>query len=83
MVQLREEHQILEPCIIEPEAVKHALTEFQPLWQSLSPKEQIEVFQLLIERVDYDGNAGTVSVTFHPNGFEQFLQTQTHEEIPA
>jgi hypothetical protein len=24
--------------------------------------------QLLVERVDYDGEKGTVSVTFHPTG---------------
>jgi hypothetical protein len=26
------------------------------------------VMQLLVERVDYDGEKGTLSVTFHPSG---------------
>ena len=31
------------------------------------PPEQ-DVVRLLVERVEYDGRAGTVSVTFHPGG---------------
>jgi hypothetical protein len=53
---------------IEPEQVRSALAAFDPVWEQLAPKEQARVIQLLVDRVEYDGRAGTVSVTFHPTG---------------
>jgi len=43
---------------------------FDPVWDSLCLREQVRVIQLLVERVDYDGDRGTVSVTFHPAGID-------------
>jgi site-specific DNA recombinase len=50
--------------------VEQALAGFDPLWNTLSPREQARVLHLLVERVDYDGAAQTVSVTFHPAGIQ-------------
>jgi site-specific DNA recombinase len=50
--------------------VEHALAGFDPLWAALSPREQARLIHLLVERVDYDGVAQTVSVTFHPSGIQ-------------
>ena len=36
---------------------------------------------MLIERVDYDGAAGTVSVTFRPTGFSQVAEELEFEEV--
>ena len=46
--------------------VGQALADFNPLWETLSPREQAPIVQLLVERIDYDGAAQTVSITFHP-----------------
>ncbi len=43
---------------------------------ALTPKEQVRVLELLIERVEYDGEAGTVSVTFRPTGIRALEGTQ-------
>jgi site-specific DNA recombinase len=41
---------------------------FDPVWETLTLREQGRVLRLLIQRVDYDGDKGTVAVTFHPAG---------------
>ena len=45
-----------------------ALAEFDDLWASLTPKEQARIIHLLVGRIEYDGEAGTVSITFRPSG---------------
>ena len=47
--------------------IEQALADFAPIWDALSPCEQARIVQLLVERVDYDGAAQTVSITFHPS----------------
>jgi site-specific DNA recombinase len=44
------------------------------VWATLSPREQARVIQLLVERVEYDGKDGTISVTFRPNGIKALAQ---------
>jgi site-specific DNA recombinase len=43
-------------------------------WETLSPQERILLIQRLIERVDYDGVAGQVSVTFHASAIHMLAQ---------
>jgi hypothetical protein len=40
-----------------------------------SPAEQARILNLLVERIDYDGPAGNVSITFRPTGIKA-LATQ-------
>lgn len=51
--------------------LRKALAEFEPVWASLSPSEQAKLLNLLLERIDYDGAAGSVTLRFWPNGFQQ------------
>jgi site-specific DNA recombinase len=53
--------------------VAAALAEFDPIWESLSPREQGRLLQLLIERVDYDGQEGLLSLTFHATGLASLI----------
>jgi len=46
--------------------VPTALHRFDRAWDSLAPPEQARLFHRLVARVDYDGMAQTVSITFHP-----------------
>ena len=72
MTELREQiHQINSRQISHRE-VATAMHQFDPVWEALTPREQCRVIQLLVERVDYDGNKGTVAVTFHPEGIRNF-----------
>jgi len=47
-----------------------ALSQFDPAWESLAPREQARVVQLLVERVAYDGRDSQISVTFRPMGIK-------------
>jgi site-specific DNA recombinase len=60
--------------VIDEKDVAGAMAEFDALWESLSPRERSRVIELLIERVDYDGDAGTVAVSFRPTGFKQIAK---------
>jgi site-specific DNA recombinase len=55
---------------ITEDEVATALRTFDPVWNALSPRERARIVQLLVERVDYNGGSGTISVTFHPAGFK-------------
>jgi len=57
----------------EAEAVR-ALAQFDPIWDTLSPREQARIIHLLVEQVSYDGEKGTVSVTFHRSGIKTLTQ---------
>jgi site-specific DNA recombinase len=77
--ELREHMAKLEREHVDPAAVRAALSSFGPVWEQLAPKEQARVIQLLVERVDYDGKAGTIAVTFHPSGIKALASEQLHE----
>jgi site-specific DNA recombinase len=66
--QVREEPIALGWQVVDEKEAARALALFDPVWESLSPREQVPVMQLLVERADYDGQDGTVSVTFPPTG---------------
>ena len=54
------------------------------MWDSLTPREQARVVQLLVERVDYDGATGKVSITFHPSGIKTLAdELASHETEDA
>ncbi|OPZ23479.1 MAG: DNA-invertase hin [Lentisphaerae bacterium ADurb.BinA184] len=43
---------------------------FDPLWDTLTSREQHRILHLLIERVEYDAAEETISITFHPTGIQ-------------
>ncbi len=79
--QVREELIALGSQLVDEREVARALSLFDPVWDSLTPREQAKVLHLLVERVDYDGEQGTVSVTFHPAGIKTL--SQELEEVNA
>ena len=56
--------------------MKSAFVLFNPVWETLSPPEQARIIRLLVERVDYDGNKGTLAVTFRPSGIQSLAQRE-------
>lgn len=68
--ELRDERERLQRDQIDEAEAAQALASFDPLWETLSTREQARLLQLLIERVDYDGRDGTISITFHPSGIK-------------
>ncbi|MCC7473956.1 MAG: recombinase family protein [Pirellulales bacterium] len=69
--------------LVDEEMVTKVLADFDQLWDSLAPREQARVLELLIERIDYDGQHGSVSLTFHPCGIKALTQELAHrrEEV--
>jgi site-specific DNA recombinase len=66
----------LDRTVIAPEDVAVALAQFDPVWEALVPREQANLLQLLIERVDYDGVAKEVAITFRPSGIDSLAGQQ-------
>jgi len=48
--------------------VRRALTDFDALWNTMTPSERARTLTALVERVAYDGQAETVGITFRPVG---------------
>jgi site-specific DNA recombinase len=56
--------------MVDEQEVANALSAFNLVWDSLTSREQCRIVQLLVSRVDYDGAASKISLTFHPSGIE-------------
>ena len=59
--------------------VAAAFTDFDNIWNALSPREQAQVLSLLISRVEFNAKDSTIAVTFHPSGIRSLAEGQ-HEE---
>jgi site-specific DNA recombinase len=70
LAEIDEQMAALSSQRVDEDDVAQALSSFDPLWQSLAPREQARIVQLLVERVDYDGGQNTVAITFHPSGIK-------------
>jgi len=68
MTEMRARAVALGREIVDEGEVADALAAFDPVWDTLTPREQARVVRLLVRRVEYDGDAGTVSLVFHPEG---------------
>jgi site-specific DNA recombinase len=81
--EVREEILALSRSIVVEQEVAQALSIFDPVWESLTPREQVRVVQLLVQQVDYDGASGKISIALHPTGIKTLadeMQTQTTED---
>ena len=75
--ELSDERERLQRDLIDEAAAASALGAFDPVWETLSPREQARLLQLLIERIDYDGREGAISITFHPSGIKALADRNT------
>ena len=66
--KVREQMQAIRERMLDEDEAATALSLFDPLWGTLTPAEQARVIGLLVERVDYDGAKGKVTISFHPTG---------------
>ena len=57
----------LKAGAIDRKAAKVALSNFQPVWDQLTPLEQRTLLGRLIERIDYDGATKSVRIAFRPD----------------
>lgn len=83
LATVQTEHEDLWARGIDPADLREALRAFDPVWDRLTTPEQARVIQLLVERVEYDGAAGRVAITFRPAGVralaaEKASASETH-----
>ena len=83
-LEIRQEMAALEREQVDESELAAALAQFDPVWDSLAPREQARVVQLLVERVAYDGRDGTISLTFRPTGIKTLAaELAEREEVTA
>ena len=70
--QVREQILALSKHVVDEREVVTALSVFDPVWDSLTSREQARIIQMMVDRVVYDGAKGTVAVTFRPTGLKMF-----------
>lgn len=68
MLTVREEIVTIDKEAVDESDLTRSLSVFDPVWESLSPREQSRIIKLLVERVKYDGRDGKVTVTFRSPG---------------
>ena len=59
---------------VSQDSVADALVRFADLTAVLTTEERAHLIELLVERVTFDREKGTVAISFHPTGFEAILE---------
>ena len=81
--EVREQIVALSRELVDAREVGEACSLFDPLWDTLTAREQTRILNLLIERIDYDGANGTVSITFQPTGIKTLADELAQQEATA
>ena len=68
LAEIAEELAFLQATTIDKRHLARAWPLFDEVWGCLLPREQERVIDLLVERVDFDGERETVAITFRPTG---------------
>jgi site-specific DNA recombinase len=74
LAEVRAQQAALDRDRVDEADLTTALASFEPIWDTLSPREQARVVHLLVERVAYDGAEQKVAVTFRPGGIKVLAQ---------
>jgi site-specific DNA recombinase len=77
---IEHERQTLQDQSIDNADVRQLLAGLEELWDTIQPREQVRLTSLLVDRVDFDGVAGDVAITFHDSGI-QSLNAGTAEAL--
>ncbi|MEX2187991.1 MAG: recombinase family protein, partial [Pirellulales bacterium] len=74
---------VLDGDLVDEGEVAAALADFDAVWDCLAPREQARVVELLVERVAYNGGAGSISITFRPAGIKTLAGELTQRKDEA
>ena len=83
LTEIADEIAALSATVIDEDEVATALAEFDGVWEALVPREQARILELLIERIDHDGESGDVAITFRPAGIKALAAEFEYEEHAA
>ena len=78
--EVREELCALDRRTNAAHEIAQALSEFNPVWSMLADREKIRIIHLLIERIDYNGATGEMSITFRPSGIKTLSSASDEPE---
>ena len=70
MAKLRTQTQTELPS---QDQVGQTLKSFAPMWDAMCAAERARSLALILERISYDGDGGTLAITFRPGGFGALL----------
>ncbi|AQT67964.1 DNA-invertase hin [Anaerohalosphaera lusitana] len=56
---------------IEAEDIRQACRAFDPLWDTLTTREQWRMLSLLINRVEFDADTSSIDIIFYPTGIHR------------
>jgi site-specific DNA recombinase len=61
----------LKSSRINADEIREACRRFDPLWDTLTTREQWRMLTLLLDRVEFDAGSGSIAITFQPSGVKQ------------
>jgi site-specific DNA recombinase len=70
---LRRQHSTLQEQEIDAQDLTTSIAQFDPIWDVLLPRERVRIVRLLIQQVDFDGESGTMGITFQPTGIKALM----------
>jgi site-specific DNA recombinase len=65
---------LLENTQVDEEELKTALGLFDPVWDVLFPNEQARIINLVIEKIIYNGEKGTITINFRTLGIKTLAE---------
>jgi site-specific DNA recombinase len=77
---VREQIDAIRQQRLDEAEASEALRLFDPVWEALAPREQARVIQLLVERIDYDGEAGKIAIRFHATAIKALTDELTRQQ---
>ncbi len=83
LTEICEESTALRRHMVGEREATQTLAAFDPVWETLAPKEQARIVHLVVERVEYDGEKGKVTMTFRPSGLRALGADLVREEAAA
>ena len=79
--EVRDQIIVLSRELVDAREVGQACSMFDPVWETLTAREQARILHLLIQHVDYDGENGNVSITFHATGIKTLADELNQQEV--
>jgi site-specific DNA recombinase len=83
LTEIDDELAALAGDLVDEAEVATALADFDAVWECLAPREQARVIELLIERVEFNGESGHVAITFRPSGIKALGEEVIHRKEEA
>ncbi|HPS03242.1 MAG TPA: recombinase family protein [Candidatus Sumerlaeota bacterium] len=81
--EVRTEIIAISSQLVSEREMRLALSLFDPVWESLTPREQTRAMRFIVERVGYNPAEGCVSIQFQPTGIRALAEQVAQAETPS